>query len=187
MTTGKTIALTRQTFVGKVTSLLFNMLSRLVIAFLPRSKRLLISWLQSPSAVILELNKKSVTVSIVSPSISCEAMGQMPWSLFFEWWVLSQLFHSPLSLSLRGSFVLSSLSPIRVVSSVYLSSLIFLPVILIPACASFSLAFRTMYSAYKLNKQGDIIQPWRPPFSICNQSVVPCLVLDLHTDFSGGR
>ena len=67
MTTGKTIALTRQTFVGKVMSLLFNMLSRLVITFLPRSKRLLISWLQSPSAVILEPPKiKSVTVSIVS-------------------------------------------------------------------------------------------------------------------------
>ena len=70
MTTGKAIALTRQTFVGKVMSLIFNMLSRLVIAFLPRSKRLLISWLQSPSAVILEPKKvKSVTISIVSPSI----------------------------------------------------------------------------------------------------------------------
>ena len=70
MTTGKTIVLTRRTFVGKVTSLLFNMLSRLVIAFHPRSKHLLISWLQSPSAVILEpLKIKSVTVSIVSPSI----------------------------------------------------------------------------------------------------------------------
>ena len=69
MTTGKTIALTRQTFVGKVMSLLFNMLSRLVIAFLPRTKRLLISWLQSPSAVILEPPKiNSDTVSIVSPS-----------------------------------------------------------------------------------------------------------------------
>ena len=69
MTTGKTIALTRQTFFGKVKSLLFNMLSMLVIAFLPRSKCLLISWLQSPSAVILEPKKmKSLTVSIVSPS-----------------------------------------------------------------------------------------------------------------------
>ena len=76
MTTGKTIALTRWTFVGKVMSLLFNMLSRLVIAFLPRSKRLLISWLQSPSAVILEPKKiKSVTVSIVSPSICRGVMG----------------------------------------------------------------------------------------------------------------
>ena len=76
MTTGKTIALIRRTFVGKVTSLLFNMLSRLVIAFLPRNKRLLISWLQSPSAVILESkNIKPVTVSIVSPSICHEVMG----------------------------------------------------------------------------------------------------------------
>ena len=76
MTTGKTIALTRWTFVGKVTSLLLNMLSRLVITFLPRSKSLLISWLQSPSAVILEpQNINSDTVSTVSPSISHEAMG----------------------------------------------------------------------------------------------------------------
>ena len=76
MTTGKTIALTRWTFVGKVMSLLFNMLSRSVIAFLSRSKHLLISWLQSPSAVILEPPKiKSVTVSIASPSICLEVMG----------------------------------------------------------------------------------------------------------------
>ena len=94
MTTGKTIALTRQTFVGKVMSLLFNILSSLVIAFLPRSKRLLISWLQSP-----------------------------PFTLF-------------------------SLSAIRVVSSVYLRLLIFLPAMLIPAYTSSSLAFRMMYSAY---------------------------------------
>ena len=76
MTTGKIIALTRRTFVGKVMSLLFNMLSSLVITFLPRSKRLLISWLQSPSAVILEPKKiKSDTVSTVYPSISYEVMG----------------------------------------------------------------------------------------------------------------
>ena len=76
MTTGKTIALTRQTFVSKVISLLFNMLSRLVIAFLPRSKHLSISWLQSPSAVILETPKiQSDTVSTVSPSICHEVMG----------------------------------------------------------------------------------------------------------------
>ena len=75
-TTGKTIALTRWTSIGKVMSLLFNMLSRLVTAFLPRSRRLLTSWLQSPSAVILEPKKiKSVTVSIVSPSICHEMMG----------------------------------------------------------------------------------------------------------------
>ena len=76
MTAGKTIPLTRQTFVGKVMSLLFNILSRLVITFLPRSKCLLISWLQSPTAVILEPPKiKYVTVSIVSPSICDEVMG----------------------------------------------------------------------------------------------------------------
>ena len=75
MTTGKAIALTRWTFVAKVMSLLFNMLSRLIIAFLSRRKHLLISWLQSPSAVILEPKKKSVTVSIVSPSICHEVMG----------------------------------------------------------------------------------------------------------------
>ena len=76
MTTGRTIALTRQIFVGKVMALLFNMLSRLVITFLPRSKHLIISWLQSPSAVILEPKKiKSVTVSIVSPTIFREVMG----------------------------------------------------------------------------------------------------------------
>ena len=82
MTTGKIIALTRRTFVGKVMSLLLNMLSRLVITFLPRSKRLLISWLQSPSAVILEPSKiKSATVSTVSPSICHEVIrwDQMPW------------------------------------------------------------------------------------------------------------
>ena len=76
MTTGKTIALTRQAFVGKVMSLLYNMLSRLVIIFLPRSKRLLISWLKSPSAVILEPRKiKSATVSTISPYICHEVMG----------------------------------------------------------------------------------------------------------------
>ena len=76
MTTGKTIALTRQVFVGKVMSLLFNMLSRLVITFLPRSKHLLISWLQSPTTVILEPeNIKSLTISTVSPSICHEVIG----------------------------------------------------------------------------------------------------------------
>ena len=106
MTTGKTKALTRWTFVGKVRPLLFNMLSRFVIAFLPRRKYLLISGQQSPSAVILEPKKmKSLTVSVVSPSICLEVMVWMPWSLFFQCWVLSQLFHSPFSPSSRGSLV----------------------------------------------------------------------------------
>ena len=85
MTTGKSIALTRRTFAGKVMSLLFNMLSGFVITFLPRSNHLLISWLQSPSAVILEPKKrKSVTVSIVSPSICYEVMGLDAMILVFE-------------------------------------------------------------------------------------------------------
>ena len=106
MTTGKTIALTRRTFVDKVMSLLFNMLSRLLITFLPRSKRLLISWLQSPSAVILEPRKiKSNTVYTVSPSICHEVMGPDAMAFFSECWALSQLFHSLLSLSSRGFLV----------------------------------------------------------------------------------
>ena len=98
--TGKTIVLTRRTFVSKIMSLLFTMLSRLVIAFLPRSKHLLISWLQPPSAGILEPKKiKSVTVSIVSP-FAMKWWEWMPQSSFFECRVLSQLFHSPLLLCL---------------------------------------------------------------------------------------
>ena len=158
MTTGKSIALTRQTFVGKVMSLLFNMLSRLVRAFLPRSKHLLISWLQSPSAVILEPRKiKSATVSIASPSICHEVMG--PDAMIFVFWMLS--FKPTYSLTsftfIKRLFSSSSLSAIRVVSSAYLRLLIFLPAVLIPAYASSSPAFLMMYSAYKLNKQGDNI------------------------------
>ena len=105
MNVGKTIALTRRTFVGKVMSLLFNMLSRFVTAFLPRRKCLLISWLRSASAVILETKKiKLLTVSIVSPSICHEVMG--PDAMILVFWVLnflSQLFHSPLSSLSRSS------------------------------------------------------------------------------------
>ena len=104
MTPGKTIALTRWTLVGKVMSLLFNILSMLVITYLPRSKRLLISWLQSPSAVILELQKtKSDTVSTVSPSIFYGVMGPDA-MIFSECWALSQLFHSPLLLKTKNCF-----------------------------------------------------------------------------------
>ena len=114
MTTRKTIALTRQNFAGKVMSLLFNMLSRLIITFLPSSKCLLISWLQSPSSVILEPPKiKSDTVSVVSPSICHEVMGPMPWSQFSECWALSQLFYSPLSLSVGGSLVFIHFLPYK--------------------------------------------------------------------------
>jgi len=105
-TTGKTIALTRWTFVSKVMSLLFNTLSRLVIAFFPRSECLLISWLQSISAVILEPRKiKSGIVSIFPHLFVMKWRDWMPWSSFFECWVLSQLFHFPLSPSSRGSLV----------------------------------------------------------------------------------
>ena len=173
---GKTIALTRWTFVGKVMSLLFNMLSRLVITFLLRSKHHLISWLHSPSAVILEPPKiKSVTVSTVSPSICQEVMG--PEAMILVFWMMS--FKPTFSLS---SFIFikrlfsSSLSAIRVVSSAYLRLLIFLPAILIPAYASSSPAFLMRYSAYRLNKQGVNIRPWCTPFLIWNQSV-PCPVL----------
>ena len=153
-------------------SLLFNILYRLVITFLPRSKRLLISWLQSPSAVILEPPKiKSATVSTVSPSISHEVMG--PDAMILVFWMLS--FKPTFSLYsftfIKRLFSSSSLSAIRVVSSAYLRLLIFFLAILIPACASSSPAFLMMYSAYKLNKQGDNIQPWRTPFPIWNQSV----------------
>ena len=121
MTTGKTIALTRRTFVSKVMSLLLNMLSRLVITFLPRSKRLLISWLQSPSAVILEAPKiKSDSVSTVSPSIYQEVMG--PDTMSLALWMLS--FKPAFSLFsitfIKRLFSSSSLSAIRVVSSAYL-------------------------------------------------------------------
>ena len=178
MTTGKTIALTIQTFVGKMMSLLFNMLSRFLIAFLPRSKCLLISWLQSPSAVILEPKKiKSVTISTFSPTICLEVMGLDAMILVF--WMLS--FKPVFSLScftfIKRFFCSSLLSVIRVVSSAYLRLLIFLPAILIASSESSSPAFHMMYSAYKFNKQGDNIQPWHIPFPILNQSLVPCLVL----------
>ena len=107
MTTGKTIGLTRWTFVDKVMSQFFNMLSRLAITFLPKSKHLLISWLQSPSAVILEPRKiKSATVSTVPPSICHDVMG--PDAMILVFWMLSfkPTFHPPLSLSSRGSLVL---------------------------------------------------------------------------------
>ena len=170
-------SLTRRPFVGKVMSLLFNMLSRFVMAFLPGSDCLLISWLQSPSAVILEPKKiKSVTVSIVFPSICQEAMGLD--AMIFVFWMLS--FKPGFSLSftfIKRLFSFSSLSAITLVSSAYMKLLIFLPVVLIPAYAPSSPAFCMMYSAYKLNKQGDNIKPWRIPFPIWNQSVVTCPVL----------
>ena len=134
MTVGKTITLTRRTFVGKVMSLL----SRLVIAFLTRSKCLLISWLQWPSAVSLEPKKrKSDTVSTVSPSTSHEVMG--PDAMILVFWMLS--FKPTFSLSsftfIKRLFSSSSVSAITVVSSAYMRLLIFLPTILIPAYSKY--------------------------------------------------
>ena len=175
MTTGKTVALTRQTFVTKVMSLFFNMQSWLVITFLPRSKHLLISWLQSPSAVILEPRK--IKFVIVSPSIFQEVMG--PGAMILVFWMLS--LKPTFSLSsftfIKRLFSSSLLSVRMVVSSAYLRLSIFLLAVLIPAWASSSPAFLMMHSAYKLNKQGDNIQPWHTAFPIWNQSVVPCPVL----------
>ena len=132
MTTGKTIALTTWIFVGKVMSLLFNTLSRFLLAFLPRSKHLWISWLQSPSAVILE-PKKIVCYCFhcVSPSVSHELMGLD--ALILVFWMLS--FKPAFSFSsftfIKRLFSSSYLSAIRVVSSVYLRLLIFRPAILL--------------------------------------------------------
>ena len=127
MTAGKTIALTRWTLIGKIMSLLFNMLFRLVIAFLPRNKSLLISWPQLSSAMILEpLKVKSLTVCIVSPSICYEVMG--PDAMILVFWMLS--FKPTFSLSsftfIKRLFSSSSLSAIRVVSSVYLRFFFFI-------------------------------------------------------------
>ena len=107
ITTAKTIALARRTIAGKVMSLLFNMLSMLAITFLPMSKRPLISWVQSPFAVILEPQKiKSLSVSIVSPSICHEVMGTGAMILVFSMLSFKPTFYSPVSLSSRGSLVL---------------------------------------------------------------------------------
>ena len=172
--------------------LLFNVLSRLVITFLLRSKRLLISWLQSPSAVIFGVPQNKISqVSTVSPSICHEVMGLNAMMLVFGILSLKPTFPLSSFTFIMRLFSSSSLSAIRVVSSAYLRLLIFLLAILIPACASYSPAFLMMYSACKLNKQGDNIQPGHAPFSIWNRSVVPCPVLTvlpyLYTGFSRGR
>ena len=148
MATGKTIALTRWNFVGQAMSLLFNMLSRFVIAFLPRSKRLLISWLQSLCAVTLEPRKiKFVTISIASPSLCNQVMGLD--AIVFVFWLLS--FKTAFQFSsftfMKRLFSSSLVFAIREVSSAYMKLLIFLLATLIPACASSSPAFLMMYFA----------------------------------------
>ena len=149
--------------------LLFNVPSRFVIAFLPRSKCLLILWLQSLSEVTLESKKiKSVTVSTFSPTICREEMG--PPAMILVFWMLS--FKPAVSLYsfnlTKRLFSFSLLSAIRVLSFAYLRLLVLLPTILITAYNSSRPAFCMMYSAYKLNKQDDNIQPWWAPFSILN-------------------
>ena len=159
-------------------SLLFNMLSRFVIVFLPRNKHLLISWLLSPSAVILEPKKiKSVTAPTFSLSTCHHVMG--PDVAILVLWMLS--FKPAFLLSsftlIKRLFCSTSFSAIRVVLSAYLKLLIFLSANLIPAYDLSTPAFPKMYSAYKLNKHGDNIQPCCTLFPILNQSIVPCLVL----------
>ena len=148
------------------------MLCRLVTAFLPRSKPLLNFMATVTTCSDFGAPKNSLSLfPLFSHVYAMKWWDQMPWSSFSECSVLSQLFHSLLSL------FSSWLSAIRVVSSAYLRLLIFLLEILIPACASSSPVFLMMSSAYKLNKQGDNILPWSTPFPIWNQSVVPCPVL----------
>ena len=168
MTNGETVALTRRTCVGKVVSLLFNALPGSVLAFLPGGSRLITSWLQSPSAVIWEPKKRRVchyfhllpTYLPWSDGTRCHDLGFL--NVDFS-----------LSFALIKGLSSSLLSAIRVETSVYLRLLIFLLAALIPACNSSSLAFHIMCSAYKLNKQGDNIQPCHTPFSTLNQPVVP--------------
>ena len=177
ITTGKITALTRWTFIGKVMSLLLNMLFRFVIAFFPRSMCLLISRLQSPSIAILESKEiKSVIASTFSPSICHEVMGQDDMIFIFRMLRFKPAF-SLYSFTFIKRLFSSSLSALTVALSAYLRLLVFLSAIMIPACSSSSLAFGMMYSACKLNKQGNNRQPFCTPLSILNQSVVLCPVL----------
>ena len=163
--------------VSKVMSLVFNMLSNLFIAFLPRSKCLNF---MSSVTICSDFGAQKYKVLTV---FHCFPIC-LPWSdrTRCHDQFLECCFKPTFSLSsftfIKRLFS-SSLSAIRVMSSVYLRLLIFLLAILVPACVSSSLAFHMMYSAYKLNKQGDNIQPWRTPFPIWNQSVVPCLILTI--------
>ena len=168
------IALTIWTFVSKVMSLLFNTLSRFVIAFLPRNNYLLISWLQSPSALTLEPKKrKSVTAFTFSLSVCHEVMGPDAMLLVFGMLHFKTTFSFSSFTLIKKLFSSSLPSAIRVISSAYhLRLLIFLPVILISAYNSFSPTFPMMCSMYKLNNQGDNKKPCYTPFLILNLSVV---------------
>ena len=144
-------------------SLLLHTLPRFVIAFLPRSKQASFDFMPAVTVCIdFEAQENKISVSVVSRSIRHKVIG--PDAMIFVSCMLS--FKPAFSLSsftfIKRLFSFSLLSAIRVVSSAYLRLLTFLPASLIPGCASSSPAFRTMYSAYKLNKQGDNIQPWLP-------------------------
>ena len=172
MTTGKTMTLNID-LVGKVMSLLFNKLSRFVIVFLSRSKHLLISWLQSPSTVTLE--PKKIKSSTFFPSICHEVMGPdamilvclmlsfKPAFLLSSFTLIKRLFSSSLLSSIR-------MCHLHVWGCWYFSQQSWFQLVIYPA-----LAFRMMYSSFKLNKQGDNIQPCHTTFPVLNQSVVPCL------------
>ena len=177
MTTGKTIALTIQTFVAKVMSLLLNILSRLVIAFLPRSKHLLISWLQSPSAVILEPKK----IKLCNCLHCC--LIYLPWNNGTGWHDLHVLnvefsasfftllfhFHQE-ALWLLFAFCHKG-------GVIWISKVIDISPGNLDSSLCYIQPFHIMYSVYELNKQGDNIKPWHTPFSILNQSIVLCLVI----------
>ena len=153
------------------------MLSRLVIAFLPRSKHLLIHgcshhlqwfWKPPPQNKVSHCFHCFLIYLSWSDGTGCHDLSFLNFKTTFSlssFTFIKRLFSSPL------------LSAVRVVSSAYLKLLIFLLVILLPACASSSLSFHMMYSSYKLNKQGDSIQPWSMLFTIRNKSLVPCTLL----------
>ena len=156
-------------------SLLFNTLSRFVIAFLPRSNHLLISWLQSPSVVILEPKKrKSVITSTFSPFICHEVMGPNDMILVFLIFSFKPALSPPSFTLINRLFSSSLLSAVRVVSSSYLRLLMFLPPILIPACNSSS---PDIVLSVKVKQIGYSRWPCCTPFSILSQSVVPYRVL----------
>ena len=163
-------------------SLFFNIRSRVVIAFLPRINRLLISWLQSLSIVIFHSDFGTQENKIYH----CFPFSPiyLPWSdgmgcqdLSFSMLSFKLAFALSFSTLIKRLFSSSSLSAIRVVSSAYLRLLVFLLAILIPACDPSLLAFCMMYSAQKLNKLGDNIQVCHTSFPVWNQSIIPCPVL----------
>ena len=171
MTTGKAIALTIRTFVGKVIFLLFNALSRFIIAFLPRSK-------------CLNFNAAVTVCSDFGTQENLSLLPLLPkrFFLFFGHKMMGPdaMILVFLLLSFKPAFSLSSLILIKrlfnssSLSAIKMRLLVFLLAILIPTCASSSPAFLMIYSGYKLNKQGDNIQPCHTPFPILNQVVVPC-------------